>query len=271
MKNGAVIFSDNNYNKAIFDKCLLGACYSNSPQIVKFAIDNGGNDWNGGLMNACVHNNVELIKLTIQYGANDWNEALIYACCNGSSTSLESIQYMIECGANSWNSSLRAACKYGNINFVKLMIQYGADNLNVCFVKACEYGHTEIAILLMNYGANDWNKGLAESCKKNNVDLMNLIIHKGATNLELIKDINEFKLACYYAKHIGGDPVSDAKCNDMLKTYPVYVLLCFRYIPYTSKIPTKHQSMNISQTVEIKTNCLKKLPQEIFRLLHQYF
>lgn len=239
------------------NQLLEGACRNNNKHMIKYAIDNGADDWNKGLREACINNDIETVKLMIQHGANDWNRGLEYACMNlwendkVKGISLELIDILVEHGASDWNNSLISACNHNNIDAVKLMIQYGANNFNKGLYYACCHDNLDIFNLMIKHGANNWNECFGECYERNNINLMNLLIHKGATDIYLLYHVDEFKLACYYCRYKNINPSVDKKCNNLLATYPVYVLLCSKLSDNTCSI--------------------KKLPQELFRLLHQYF
>lgn len=236
--------------KQIFNCCLVGGCKGGNHHIIKFAVDNGANDWNEGMLYACENNHIKTVKLMAKYGANDWNNGLIRACeCEGSTT--ESALYMIECGANAWNDGLSAAStKENNMEFVKLMIEHGANNWNEGLVNACGTCNMDVVNLMIAKGADNWNEALANTFWQN-IDLKNLLVRKGATNLNELYDDDEFKLACCHTRHKGEDPSNDVRCTNLLKTYPVYVLLCSK--------------------CEGTSTFIRKLPHELFRLLHLYF
>lgn len=260
------------FKKTIFSKILEGACITGDIQMIKFAINNGADDFNTGMEVACKHDRLEAVKLMVHYGADDWNSGLSSGCgcgygcdriccypckCKCKEKTLGSVKYMIECGANNWNKSFVSACGCGNMEMVKLMTQHGANNWNAGFIEACYSGHTDIANFLISSGTVDIDKGFSEFMEsfkyiytnETNINFMKLLVREGATNLNYLADVEEFKLACLYCRYKGKDPSGDIKCNNMLKTYPVYVLLC-------CKIKNK--------------TWVDKLPQELLRLLHQY-
>lgn len=261
IENGIVTFIENDGDdgnneavKSIFNYILMGSCYNGKHHIIKFAVDNGANNWNMGMTFACFDNHIEAIKLMVQYGANDWDRGLHTTCCrNRNNTITESMLYMIEKGASNWNECLLSACYAGNIELAKLMISRGADNLNDGLKESCFSSNIEITNLMISYGANDWNGAISRNVW-NKASLKNLLVRKGATNLDKLEDENEFKLACHYSRYKREDPSVNDKCNRLLVTYPVYVLLCSKY-----------------GTSAITPRCIKKLPLELFRLLHQYF
>lgn len=266
------------HNRTVFNMCLEGACIGGHINVVKFAIKNGAINYGTGMIRACQYNHIELVKMMMTYGANHWDNFLKFACA-GTSGGSEIIDLMIQCGASNWDESLLVACKFGNIGHVKMMIQHGANlfNINDCFIEACVHNHTKIAKLLVDLGANDYNRGLTESIKNNNMELINLMVQKGATNLEKLKDIDEFKLACVYCKHIGGDPANDTMCKTLLKTYPVFVLLCSKN--HCSSVNIISQwfpnclclgADRHTKKPRTNNNHMKRLPQEILRLLHRY-
>lgn len=237
--NGFDTFRSNNEMRIIYDQIFRGACSTNNKHMIKLAINRGFNNWNFGLEYACHSNNMEVVQLMVQHGANNWNQGMMSACSSDSydssnSKCLEIIKYMVECGANQFNDGLLRACGSGNIEASKLMIQYGA---------------------------NDWDRGLLKCCQWGTIDkpssiyLIKLFINKGGTFLKFLVNVNEFSLACYYcSRYAKEDPSNDTKCNKLLVTYPVYVLLCCK----------------ACADQKIETCCIKKLPLELFRLLHAY-
>lgn len=266
------------YKRTICNNILQGACSTGNMQIIKFAIDNGANCFNLGMATACMYDHLEVVKLMIHHGADDWNSGLTNGCdcgyscgrncfhyCHCKEKTLESVLYMIECGANSWNESFINACSCGNMETVKLMIHCGANNWNDGFMQTCYAGHTDIANLIIKSGTVDLNEGFNEFMRsfeykytnETNINFMKLLVREGATNLNHLADVEEFKLACLYCRHIGRDPTNDTKCNDMLKTYPLYTLLCGK-------------AVKTCGILNNGINYINKLPQELFRLLHEY-
>ena len=80
-----------------FNICLGGACVGDYKDLVKFAIDNGANDFN-----TCFHNRFEMAKNMIEHGANNFNECL------------------------------NTACQHNNKDLIRLMIKHGADKCTYC-------------------------------------------------------------------------------------------------------------------------------------------
>lgn len=294
LKHGKITFNGRTeYIAHIFNECLRGACISNSVEIFNFAVDNGVSDFNRSMYQACLSNNIEMMELMVDLGYNDWNYILYKACSTNSNlesenNSIEIIKLMVELGANNYNEGLMRACCYGNTEIMKYMVELGANNYNDCLNRACLDGKINAVELIIRLGANDYNAGLVIGYSKNNMNIINLMVCKGATNLNLIKNIYNFRLSCYYSVYIGIEPKLNPKCIELLKRYPVYVLLVGCKPRSINKISNNFWCACIGRKdgkdgkdgkdekdgkdrKDGKNNYIKKLPNEIFRLLHQYF
>lgn len=281
------VYGGIDYNVFIFNECLDGACAGGHKHIIKFALDNGADNYNESMCSACAYGQIEFVKLMIHYGANviNINEGFRSACGaynpRHKNKIIEIIKLMIDYGADDYNGGMRRACREGYIDIINIMIGYGANDYNGGMLMACEHSRTEVVNYMITLGSNAWNEGLRISWGQKNIHLMNLMVSKGATNLELLDsiDINNFKLSCHHSKHIGLDPINNNKCLTLLRTYPLYVLLgckikrnlrdtkAYQWFGDCSCVGTNRLN---KRTHTDEKNQLKRLPQELFRLLHQF-
>lgn len=239
--------------------------------IIKFVIKNNVVDFNFYMRLACMNNIPELAKLMIHHGANDWEGGLQFIFFKLpaeqiNQTCIELINLMVQNGANCWDRCFINACRYGNINFVKLAIKYGTvefigefNRFYSGFTEACRLGHHIVAKFIVELYDISLENGLIVCKIYNNLGLMCWFITKGATNLEILSDIEDFKIRCLCSKYTTNlnpspspSPIEDEKCNKLLKLYPVYVLLL------------------ISCSRTLYRNPIERFPKELFRLLHQY-
>lgn len=273
---------DDNHKIEIFNECMHGACDAGDINIVKFAINNGATDCNTGMKLACKYNHLDIVDLMINYDVHNWNDYLLAACSKSKidkldksdkDMKLELVKRLILHGANNWNESFIEACGHGDIEIVKLLIGHGANDFNRGLVEACTENNVKIVNLLLDLGATAWDKGFRASYEKQNINLMNLMARKGPVNFHRMKpnNIDDFKLMLRYCLGTRKDPKTYPRCIDLLKTYPVYVLLTSK-IECRSKYTTGLNCLGTNRHVpnDVSNNHVKKLPWELLRLLHQY-
>jgi hypothetical protein len=85
------------YHGDLLNRQFNDACHGGHLDIIKFMIEKGADDWNGGLYNACYGGQVDIVKFMIEKGAYNWNRGLYGACYGGH---LDIVKFMIEKGAN---------------------------------------------------------------------------------------------------------------------------------------------------------------------------
>lgn len=224
-----------------FNSCMYGACLGGHEHIIKFAIENkaGVNCWNEGMRCACYMGHLGAVKLMIQHGANNWNDCLV----RSGGKNLELSKLLIDCGADCWDRALTEPYSAMTdtdkttpnatelFKFIELMIQHGATDINGGLLMGCYAENIQIVELMIKLGATDFDEALAICCGKNNINLTLLMVRKGAKRLNQLECKDEFKLACYYCIYKEEDPKQNTRCQQLLRTYPVFVLLCSKINP----------------------------------------
>ncbi len=95
-----------------WNRVLARGCLNGFLDVVNFALKNGANDYNEGLISAFAwadyHAQGPIINLMMSLGANDWN-AVVREC---EWASPEAIQFALEQGADNWSDICAHACYY---------------------------------------------------------------------------------------------------------------------------------------------------------------
>lgn len=126
------------------------------------------------------------IKILIQNGANDWNGGMCGAAAGGK---IRLVDFFIEKGADDWDNGLLHALQHeSNFHLVKLFITKGAD-LNYGLYSAAVYRAPMYINWLIENGADDWNSGLLGASLGGDVEIVKFFIEKGANNFKESIDI----------------------------------------------------------------------------------
>jgi hypothetical protein len=117
-------------------------------KIVQWVIEEGADDWDGGLEGACVAGDVGLAEDFIKRGAYTVNIGMCVAASEGH---LQLVKLMAAHGANQWNNALRATCKKETSEeLIAWLVEKGATDwdraMSVC-------GTANTTAILYKYGA----------------------------------------------------------------------------------------------------------------------
>lgn len=253
-----------------FNDCMRNACFAGNIKIVNLLIEYGVTDWNEGLMLACQSNHLNLVELMIQKGANDWDRGMCGAC-RGNNMNL--VNYMIQKGANLWNICLTWANICGHVDIVKFLAVQGATNFDECLSCACLCGDIDFVKNLIEKGVTDWDAGLINACRGGHVEIVQLMLHYGATNLNESLRANETRNTDISKILIrnGANP-SNYFYTSSIRDFKL-LYLCFKHLDacnYMDLLPEYPPCVLFVGSRLSKNNCVKKLPVELFRLLHEY-
>lgn len=263
---------------------LIYACRSKNKaggvEVFNFLLEKGANNFNLCAYNACLSGNLEMVKLmiTMEYSVNI-DECMRVACfcshihiveflinkfnfqhldtyarhaLNGNSVGINAVEYLVKKGAVDVDYYLFYACLYGHIDLVELLVEKGATNWNRGLCGAYNGNHIELAQLMINYGATNIDDYIIISDKHpdKHSDIIYLLVSKGATKLTNLYNTKDFKLYILYCK-FKGISSNNAKSMELLLEYPPYVLF-------------------VGSRLSKNYNCVKKIPKELFALLHMF-
>lgn len=204
---------------------------------------------------ACENGYPDIVLFAIENGATDFKFCSECACHKGQ---LEIVKIMIDkCGITDYNEYLEHACYCGDEDFVNALIKKGARNWIGGLESACARAHVKLVKLMLERGSGIINVEVIDNClinynHKNNVDVCNLLIAHGAYTFKYLNSVDDFKLRCLQCKYIK---------TEFDIYYSNYLLILQKYPPYILFVGSRNRK---------NTNCLSKLPSEIFRLLHEY-
>lgn len=140
----------------LYEPCLIG-----DTDMVLDVIEQGSEDWNGGLLGACVGGNTDLVQLMLDKGATEFEEGFIEACDQGY---LDIVKLLV--GETPPNSNVA--------------LSSGLPNLTRGFQQACLKGQTDIINFLCGLDRIDWSEILATACQQKNGHLMLTCLEHGA-------------------------------------------------------------------------------------------
>jgi len=128
------------------------------------------------LANSIKYDNISLVNYAIEQGADNYNKGLIYAIRHDNF-----VDFFISLGATNYYESMIEAIYNNNLRLVKYFVnQYGAKDYNAGLMCAVLNGNDNLMNYFIKQGARNWNLGyLGARCRKC-VESMNFFIDKGA-------------------------------------------------------------------------------------------
>ena len=95
---------------------LIFSIEGQNPELIKYFIDKGANDWDGALSEAIRSGDINLINFFITKGAKRWNNALLDAAETGKK---ELVDFFVNKGARNFSGALAAAKSGGYRDMIK--------------------------------------------------------------------------------------------------------------------------------------------------------
>jgi hypothetical protein len=154
------------------------AAIGNNVHIIKYAVDNGGTNYDAIIKGAVVNNNIELLTWALENGANS-NIILYLAAENGN---YELLNFALKNGANKYGLILIGGASGGFIDLVKKYNTQHIRDLSDAVTAAATQNHLDIVeYLLSSSNLNEKQRKrliidtLFSAGSKNNLDIINWV------------------------------------------------------------------------------------------------
>lgn len=280
-----------------FTGCLSHAGFGGNVKIVKLLLKKGSTDLYECIYEACKRDKLEIVKFILENTRNIKNIGNIInsdhiekymdtACEHGS---INTVTYLINKGCVNWGRYSEVLCMrpYDNTKIIKLMIENGVTNYDKFMYHACLHGHLEFVKVLIEKGATNWYNGLEGACYGGYPDLMILMIECGATDLNKLNNYLVYNYMCGFNADIGNVLISNGANTffNLSRTtdFKLYSLYCktngivynkcdeYEYGNKWTKLYNEYPPCVLLVGSKLsKKCCVKKLPVELFTLLHKF-
>ena len=169
------------------------ACRNSKPNMIRFLISRGIQDWDLGLAGACVGGHLNIARLMIRKSKKsrhklDWDNGLECACESGN---VKLVNFMLVHESKDYRYALEGACKGGNLKIVESMfakVSYQGWNNSHFLLNAGVGKHIKVINFLvekargtitpLGVGGEAWNYVFQGACIGGHIDLVKSTIGK---------------------------------------------------------------------------------------------